>query len=146
MPQAQLPIFPHGVTLINANLAFEKKDARVTYFNGTMPVFSHDEDDPDTFRMITRTATMAFMSLVRIKSIERLPYCAPGEWGNLFGPDRLPEVRTLRSKVKILSVSVGQRFFVVQHLPTRPVGLEPVRRNRPQVHRPRATLLPLTTA
>jgi len=53
MPQAQLPIFPHGVTLINTNLAFEKKDARVTYFNGTMPVFSHDEDDLDTFRMIS---------------------------------------------------------------------------------------------
>ena len=54
MPQAQLPIFPNGVTLINANLAFEKKDARVTYFNGTMPVFSHGEDDLNTFRMITR--------------------------------------------------------------------------------------------
>ncbi len=53
MPQAQLPIFPHGTTLINANLAFEKKDGRVTYFNGTMPVFSHAEDDLDTFRMIT---------------------------------------------------------------------------------------------
>ena len=53
MPQAQLPIFSNGVTLINANLAFEKKDARVTYFNGTMPVFSHDEDDLNTFRMIT---------------------------------------------------------------------------------------------
>ena len=43
------------------------------------------------------------MSLARIKSIERLRYCAPGEWGNLLGLDRIPEVRTLRSKVKILS-------------------------------------------
>jgi transposase-like protein len=53
MPQAQLPIFPNGVTHINADLAFEKSEGRVTYFNGTMPVFSHDEKDLKTFRMIT---------------------------------------------------------------------------------------------
>lgn len=46
---------------------------------------------------------MAFMALTRIKSIERLRYCAPGEWGKILGLDRIPEVRTLRSKVKILS-------------------------------------------
>jgi transposase-like protein len=53
MPQVQLPIYPTGVTHINANLAFEKKDGCVTYFNGSMPVFSHDESDLNTFRMIT---------------------------------------------------------------------------------------------
>jgi hypothetical protein len=46
---------------------------------------------------------LAFMSLTRIKSIERLRYCTPGEWGNILGLDRIPEVRTLRSKLKILS-------------------------------------------
>ncbi len=46
---------------------------------------------------------LAFMSLTRIKSIERLRYSTPGEWGNLLGLDRIPEVRTLRSKLKILS-------------------------------------------
>jgi|TARA_B100001964_G_C14229476_1_gene599319 hypothetical protein len=45
----------------------------------------------------------AFMALTRTKSIERLRYCAPGEWGNILGLDRIPEVRTLRSKLKILS-------------------------------------------
>jgi len=53
MPQAQLPIFPNGATAINTNLAFEKKDGKVTYFHGTMPVFVHDEHDLNTFRMIT---------------------------------------------------------------------------------------------
>ena len=53
MPQAQLPIFPQGVSPITSDLAFEKRDGRVTYFNGTMPVFMHDEDDLATFRMIT---------------------------------------------------------------------------------------------
>lgn len=53
MPQVQLPFFPDGVTHITALLAFSRQDGRVTYFNGTMPVFVHDEADRDSFRMIT---------------------------------------------------------------------------------------------
>jgi len=53
MPQMHLPFFPDGVEHITSELAFEKKDARVTYFNGHMPVFLHAEDDIATFRMIT---------------------------------------------------------------------------------------------
>lgn len=54
---------------------------------------------------------LAFMSLSRIKSIEALRYCAPGEWGKLLGVDRAPEVRTLRSKVKHLA-NQGASFFL----------------------------------
>ena len=46
---------------------------------------------------------MAFLSLVRIKSIEALRYHAPGEWGKRLGVDRAPEVRTIRSKLKHLA-------------------------------------------
>ena len=53
MPQLQLPIFPAGVTPITPVLAFSKQDGRVTYFNGSMPVFVHDADDVASFRMIT---------------------------------------------------------------------------------------------
>lgn len=53
MPQTQMPFFPEGVTHITALLAFRKEDGRVTYFNGNMPVFVHDEDDVASFRMIT---------------------------------------------------------------------------------------------
>jgi transposase len=53
MPQMHLPFFPDGVTHITSELAFEKKDGQVTYFNGHMPVFIHDEQDIATFRMIT---------------------------------------------------------------------------------------------
>jgi len=49
----QLPIFPDGVEHINAQLAFEKRNGQVTYFNGSMPVFIHDENDVATFRIIT---------------------------------------------------------------------------------------------
>jgi transposase-like protein len=53
MPQLHLPMFPNGVTHITSELAFEKKDGRITYFNGHMPVFTHAENDIATFRMIT---------------------------------------------------------------------------------------------
>ncbi len=53
MPQMQLPFFPEGVTHINAELAVQKRDGGVTYFNGHMPIFMHGEDDVCSFRMIT---------------------------------------------------------------------------------------------
>ena len=49
----QLPIFAEGVTHITAELAFKREGGRVTYFNGSMPVFIHDQKDIRTFRMIT---------------------------------------------------------------------------------------------
>ena len=33
---------------------------------------------------------LAFMALTRLKSIESLRYCAPGEWGKLLGLYRIP--------------------------------------------------------
>src|SRR5258708_28633326 len=53
MPQRHLPLFPAGVTHITNELAFERGDGKIAYFNGHMPVFVHAEDDVATFRMIT---------------------------------------------------------------------------------------------
>ncbi len=53
MPQLQLPIFPEGMTMINANLGVMTQDGTVTYIYGSLPVFSHAVDDLKTFRMIT---------------------------------------------------------------------------------------------
>jgi len=53
MPQLQLPMFPVGVTHITALLAFIKEEGNITYFNGSLPVFSHTEEDVQSFRMIT---------------------------------------------------------------------------------------------
>jgi len=53
VPQLQLPIFAPGMTLINANLGFMRKDNSLTYFYGCLPVFTHDADDQRSFRMIT---------------------------------------------------------------------------------------------
>lgn len=46
---------------------------------------------------------LAMMALTRQKSVESLRYRAPGEWGNLLGLDRIPEVRTLREKLHLLA-------------------------------------------
>jgi len=46
---------------------------------------------------------LAFLALARVKSIEGLRYCPPGEWGKVLGLDRVPEVRTLRNKLEILT-------------------------------------------
>lgn len=51
---------------------------------------------------------LAFMALARLKSLERLRYCAPGEWGKLLGLDRVPEVRTMRAKVNHLANNEGK--------------------------------------
>ena len=53
MPQAQLPIFPEGTSLNTPELAFERRGDRVVYFNGQLPVFTHEPDDLATFRMFT---------------------------------------------------------------------------------------------
>ena len=53
MLQRQLPMFPEGATEITHDLAVEKRDGRVTYFYGTLPVFTHDENDDASFKMIT---------------------------------------------------------------------------------------------
>lgn len=50
---------------------------------------------------------LALTTLARVKSIESLRYSAPGEWGKLVGLDRIPEVRTLRSKIKALTQDDG---------------------------------------
>ncbi len=47
------------------------------------------------------------MALARIRSVEQLRYQAPGEWGKVLGLDRIPEVRTLREKLRLLSREPG---------------------------------------
>ena len=46
---------------------------------------------------------LAFVAILRIKSIEGVRYCDAGELGKVVGLDRIPEVRTLREKIGHLS-------------------------------------------
>ena len=47
--------------------------------------------------------TLAYMALLRIRSVEQLQYQSPGELGKLIGLDRIPEVRCVRRKMELLS-------------------------------------------
>src|SRR5260370_38141688 len=51
---------------------------------------------------------LALMALARLGSIEQLGYAAGGGGGNLLGLDRVPEVRTLREKLKLLCSEQGR--------------------------------------
>jgi len=53
MPQVQMPLFPVGTTAITAELAFERRQDQVVYFNGHLPVFTHDTKDLASFRLFT---------------------------------------------------------------------------------------------
>lgn len=53
MPQRQLPIFPAGVTEINSSIAVQKEGRQVWYIHGHLPVFHHDDEDVQSFRMFT---------------------------------------------------------------------------------------------
>ena len=51
---------------------------------------------------------MAFLSLARVKTLEKLRYESPGEWGKILGLDRIPEVKTARRKLTELSENEGE--------------------------------------
>ena len=54
---------------------------------------------------------LGLLALARIGSLEQLRYQAPGEWGKLLGLDRVPEVRTLRAKLKLLCQNLGRAIL-----------------------------------
>lgn len=53
MPQALLPMIPHGSTPITDVISVVRDDQHWTYFCGVQPVFQHPHDDRQSFRMFT---------------------------------------------------------------------------------------------
>ncbi len=51
MAQLQLPVFSEGVTQLSSDLGVSCRDGRVSYFYGTLPVFTHAAKDVKSFRM-----------------------------------------------------------------------------------------------
>jgi hypothetical protein len=68
---------------------------------------------------------LAMMALARLKSVERLRFSSPGEWGNLLGLDRIPEVRTLRAKLELLCGESGRAMRWNTELAQHWMGLGP---------------------
>lgn len=52
MPQLQLPIFLDGIQPITNDVGYEKRDGKIVYYCGSMPVYSHDQNDLAAFRTI----------------------------------------------------------------------------------------------
>lgn len=131
MPQAQLPIFPEGTSLITPELAFERRGDQVVYFNGQLPVFTHEQDDLATFRMFTpqlivngtasqvQIAKTFGLSLTAIKRCvkkfrergSQAFYYAPAKrQGRKLNPERLQQAQGLLDcgqRVPAISVELG---------------------------------------
>jgi len=58
--------------------------------------------------------TVAFMALLRIKSPEQLKAKSPGELGIILGLDRIPEVKTLRRKLKEMGLDGKAAEFMAE--------------------------------
>lgn len=59
MAQLQLPMFPEGVTPLSTDLGVSCREGRVSYFYGTLPVFTHGAKDVKSFRMFTSQLYLA---------------------------------------------------------------------------------------
>jgi hypothetical protein len=46
---------------------------------------------------------LAYMALLRINNPEQLKTCNPGELGRIMGLDRVPEMRCLRQKIRLIT-------------------------------------------
>jgi len=72
MPQLQLPIFPAGVTEINDRIAVQKEGGRVCYIHGHLPVFQHEEQDVQSFRMFTSHSSASVLKGAVVEKAQRL--------------------------------------------------------------------------
>jgi prepilin-type processing-associated H-X9-DG protein len=74
------------------------------YVNGLYHEIENCFTEFSGYYSVTHILTLlAFMSLCRIKTVEKLRWQPPGELGKLQGLDRIPEVRCLRNKLSELS-------------------------------------------
>lgn len=96
MPQLQLPIFPQGVTLITNEIAYQCKEGIVTYFHGHLPVFQHNKDDLECFRLFT--SQLVINGSVRQADIVRA-----------FGVPRV----TVKRYVKLIRQQGAKGFFAL---------------------------------
>lgn len=134
MPQAQLPVFPDGTTSITPELAFEKREGRVVYFNGHLPVFLHAAEDLGAFRLFTsqlivngtasqRQIVEAFgVPLVTVKRcVKRLREQGPGAFfqpaprkqGSKLTAERLGQAQSLLDLERSVS-AISQELGVLK--------------------------------
>ncbi len=69
---------------------------------------------PGYYDVIHVVVLLAYMALCRIKTIEQLRFESPGELGKLLGLDRIPEVKTLREKIKLLCSGSNTKEWMLE--------------------------------
>jgi len=111
MPQMQLPIFPAGLKAINQNIGFQCESGRVVYFYGHLPVFEHDADDVQSFRLFTS-------QLIERGTVKQ------GEIVQSFG---VPLI-TVKRYTKVLREKGSKGFFAPRRTRSAPVLTEDVLR------------------
>ena len=109
----QLPVFYEGITSITNDVGYEKKDDKVVYYCGTMPVFSHSVKDLDSFRMIVSqlyvNGTVPQASLTRAFHIQPL---ALKRWVKRYraqGARAFFQTRKGGSRPKVLTPEVREK-------------------------------------
>ena len=109
----QLPVFYEGVTSITNDVGYEKKDDKVVYYCGTMPVFSHSEKDLDSFRMIV--SQLYVNGTVRQATITRVFHIQPlalKRWVKRYrteGARAFFKTRKGGSRPKVLTAEVREK-------------------------------------
>ena len=111
MPQMQLPMFPAGLTAINQNIGFQCESGRVVYFHGHLPVFEHDVDDVQSFRLYTS-------QLIESGTVRQ------GEIVRTFG---VPSI-TVKRYTKVLREKGSKGFFAPRKTRSAAVLTEDVQR------------------
>lgn len=109
----QLPVFYEGITSITNDVGYEKKDDKVVYYCGTMPVFSHSVKDLNSFRMIVSqlyvNGTVPQASLTRAFQIQPL---ALKRWVKRYraqGARAFFQTRKGGSRPKVLTPEVREK-------------------------------------
>lgn len=110
MAQLILPVFPIGVTSITPSLAIEKRDEIIYYFHGCVPVFSHPEEDKDTFRMFASqlvvTGVCKQVDIIRAFGIPPIQMKRAVKLYRDEGPKAFYQTRKLDRKGRILTPEV----------------------------------------
>lgn len=117
MPQLQLPIFYDGVNPITNDIGYEKRDKTIVYYCGTMPIFSHQEDDLDSFRTITcQFYINASASQAQIAQAFGINVQALKRWVKRFrekGPKAFYQPRETRGHAPVLTTEVRSKAQLI---------------------------------
>jgi predicted transcriptional regulator len=111
MPQMQLPMFPAGLKAITQEVGFQCESGKVVYFYGHLPVFQHDADDVQSFRLFTS-------QLVEQGTVKQ------GDIVKAFG---VPLI-TVKRYSKLLREKGTKGFFAARKVRSAPVLTEEVLR------------------